>query len=85
MRVLLMYHQLLNDNRTPLLSGRKAEKDVPHAMALNDNKIMFTGTIPTNLWIRLLNASHRAGNDAHDDNEILLIIEIFREAGFITN
>jgi len=34
--------------------------------------------------LRLLDASHRAGNNAHD-NEILSIIEEFREAGLIIN
>jgi len=46
--------------------------------------IMFTETIPTNLWIlQLLNAFRLMGN-AHD-NEILSIIEEFREASLIIN
>jgi len=32
---------ILNYNKTPLLSGRKAGNDIPHAMALNDNKIDY--------------------------------------------
>jgi len=32
---------ILNDNGMPLLSGRKAGKDISHAMALNENKIDY--------------------------------------------
>jgi len=32
---------ILNDNGITLLSGRKAGQDIPHVMALNDNKIDY--------------------------------------------
>ena len=56
-------------------------------MTLNDNAIDYVHWDDPNELVdrlQLLDASHRAGNNAHD-NEMLLIIEELREAGFIIN
>ena len=56
-------------------------------MILNDNVIDYVyWDAPNELMnrLRLLDASHRAGNNARD-NEILSIIEKLREAGLIIN
>ena len=56
-------------------------------MTLNDNANDYVHWNDPNKLVdrlRLLDASHRAGNNAHD-NEMLSIIEEFREAGLIIN
>ena len=56
-------------------------------MTLNDNAIDYVHwDDPNELMdrLRLLDASHRAGNNAHD-NEMLSIIEELREAALIIN
>ena len=56
-------------------------------MTLSDNKIEYVHWNDPNELVdclRLLEASCRAGNNAHD-NEILSVIEELREAGFIIN
>jgi len=56
-------------------------------MMLNDNAIDYAHWDDPNELVnllRLLDASQRAGNNAHD-NEMLSIIEELREAGFIIN
>lgn len=56
-------------------------------MALNDNKIDYVHWNDPNELVdrlRLLEASRQAGNNAHD-NEILSIIEELYEAGLIIN
>lgn len=74
----------------PLLSmiyGRKSGKGLPCTMALTQNKIDYVHWNDPNELVdrlRLLEASSRAGNNAHD-NEILSIIEELREAGLIIN
>ncbi|XP_072761210.1 uncharacterized protein [Anoplolepis gracilipes] len=72
----------------PLLSSRKAGKGIlPRAMTLNDNKIDYVHWNDPNELVdrlRLLDASRRAGNNAHD-NEIMSIIEELREDGLIIN
>jgi len=63
----------------------KSGKGLPHTMILNDNAIDYVHwNDPNELMnrLRLLDVSHRAGNNAHD-NEILSIIEELREAGLI--
>ncbi|KAL6253553.1 hypothetical protein P5V15_015621 [Pogonomyrmex californicus] len=71
-------------------SGRKkgaGVSNIPTAMKLNDNKIDYVHWDDPNELVdrlRLLDASHRAGNNAHD-NEMLSIIEELREAGIIIN
>ncbi|KAL6265823.1 hypothetical protein P5V15_002643 [Pogonomyrmex californicus] len=71
-------------------SGRKKDagvSNIPTAMKLNDNKIDYVHWDDPNKLVdrlRLLDASHRAGNNAHD-NEMLSIIEELREAGIIIN
>jgi len=65
----------------------KSGKGLPHTMILNDNVIYYVHwDDPNELMnrLRLLDASHRAGNKAHD-NEMLSIIEELREAGLIIN
>jgi len=64
----------------------KSGKRLPHAMILNDNAIDYVHWDDPNelMNLRLFDASHRAGNNAHD-NEILSIIEELREAGLIIN
>ena len=66
---------------------KKSGKGLPHAMTLNDNAIDYVHWDDPNGLVdrlRLLDASHRAGNNAHD-NEILSIIEELREASLIIN
>ena len=59
-------------------------------MILNDKKIDYVHYVTFHDLnelvdrLRLLEASHQAGHNAHD-NEILSIIEEFREADFIIN
>jgi len=55
-------------------------------MTLNDNAIESVHWDPNELLDRLwlLEALHQAGNNAHD-NEMLLIIEELRKAGLIIN
>jgi len=65
---------------------KKFGKGLPHAMILNDNAIDYMHwDDPNELMdhLRLFDASHRAGNNAHD--EMLSIIEELREAGLIIN
>ncbi|KYN09192.1 hypothetical protein ALC57_18705 [Trachymyrmex cornetzi] len=72
---------------TPKKQSKKSGKGLPHAMTLNDNAIDYVHWDDPNELVdrlRLLNASHRAGNNVHD-NEMLSIIEEIREAGFIIN
>jgi hypothetical protein len=60
---------------------------LPSAMRLTDNAIDYVHWDDPNELVdrlRLLDASRRAGNDAHG-NEILSIIEELREAGFVIN
>ncbi|KYN09083.1 hypothetical protein ALC57_18807, partial [Trachymyrmex cornetzi] len=67
--------------------SKKSGKGLPHAMTLNDNAIDYVHWDDPNELVdrlRLLDASHRAGNNAHD-NEMLSIIEELREAGLIIN
>lgn len=69
--------------------GKKAGRgiNIPRAMALNDNKIDYVHWNDPNELVdrlRLLEASRQAGNNAHD-NEILSIIEELYEAGLIIN
>jgi len=77
----------------PLLSiepkTKKSGKGLfaPRAMTLTDNKIDYVHWDDPNELVdrlRLLDASHQAGNNGHD-NEILSIIEELREAGIIIN
>jgi len=66
---------------------KKSGKKLLHAMILNDNVIDYMHWNDPNELVdhpRLLDASHRMGNNAHD-NEMLSIIEELREAGFIIN
>ena len=66
---------------------KKSEKGLSYAMILNDNAIDYVHWDDPNELVdrlRLLDASHRAGNNAHD-NEMLSIIEKLREAGLIIN
>ena len=72
---------------TPKKQKKKSGKGLPHAMTLNDNAIDYVHWDDPNELVdrlRLLDASHRAGNNAHD-NEMLSIIEELREAGLIIN
>jgi hypothetical protein len=74
----------------PLVSTYKHGKGagmIPFAMRLTDNKIDYVHWDDPNELVdrlRLLDASHRAGNDAHG-NEMLSIVEELREAGLIIN
>ncbi|KYQ58112.1 hypothetical protein ALC60_02907 [Trachymyrmex zeteki] len=61
---------------------KKSGKGLPHAITLNDNAIDYVYWDDPNELVhrlRLLDASHRAGNNAHD--EILSILEELRETG----
>ncbi|KYN30173.1 hypothetical protein ALC57_00369 [Trachymyrmex cornetzi] len=72
---------------TPKKPNKKFGKGLPRAMTLNDNAIDYVHWDDPNEVVdrlRLLDASHRAGNNAHD-NEMLSIIEELREAGLIIN
>lgn len=69
----------------PLFSNKKFGKGIPPAMTLNNNKIDYVHWNDPNELVdrlRLLEASRQAGNNAHD-NEILSIIEELYEAGII--
>lgn len=73
----------------PLFPDRKVGRgiDAPRTMTLSDNLIDYVHWNDPNELVdrlRLLDASRRAGNNAHD-NEILSIIEELREAGIIIN
>ncbi|KYN50252.1 hypothetical protein ALC62_06657, partial [Cyphomyrmex costatus] len=72
----------------PLVTPKKKSgKGVPRAMTLNDGAIEYVHWDNPNELVdrlRLLDASHRAGNAAHG-NEMLSIIEELREAGVIIN
>ncbi|KYN18562.1 hypothetical protein ALC57_09127, partial [Trachymyrmex cornetzi] len=72
---------------TPEKPNKKSGKGLPRAMTLNDNAIDYVHWDDPNELVdrlRLLDASHRAGNNAYD-NEMLSIIEELREAGLIIN
>jgi len=70
---------------TPKKQKNKSGKGLPHTMILNNNAIDYVlwddPNEPVNC-LRLLDASHRAGNNAHE-NEMLSIIEELRKAGLI--
>jgi len=77
----------------PLMSIESKKKKcgtgvfMPRAMTLTDNKIDYVHWDDPNELVdrlRLLDASRRAGHDAHD-NEILSIIDELREVGLIIN
>ena len=75
----------------PLIRGDKKAgggvTNIPSAMKLTNNTVDYVHWDDPNELVdrlRLLDASHRAGNDAHD-NEILSILEELREAGLIIN
>jgi len=71
---------------TPKKQKKKSGKGLPHAMILNGNAIDYVHWDDSNELmdhLRLLDASHRVGNNAHD--EMLSIIEELREAGLIIN
>ena len=60
---------------------------IPSVMKVTNKKVDYVHWDDPNELVdrlRLLDASHRAGNDAHD-NEILSILEELREAGIIIN
>jgi len=66
---------------------KKSGKGLPHVMTLNDNAIDYVHWDDPNELVdrlRLLEASHQAGHNAHD-NEILSIIEELCEASLIIN
>jgi hypothetical protein len=68
-------------------SKKKSGRGLPRAMTLNDNAIDYVHWNDPNELVdrlRLLDASHQAGHNAHD-NEMLSIIEELREAGLIIN
>ena len=73
---------------TPKKQKNKSGKGLSHAMILNMTTQLIMGhwDDPNELVnrLRLVAASHRAGNNAHD-NEVLPIIEELREAGLIIN
>ena len=74
----------------PLVSTYKHGKGagmISPTMRLTDNKIDYVHWDDANELVdrlRLLDASHRAGNNAHG-NEMLSIVEELREAGIIIN
>ncbi|KYN11398.1 hypothetical protein ALC57_16448 [Trachymyrmex cornetzi] len=70
---------------TSIGSGIKRKMNIPSAARLTNNEINYVHWNDPNELVdrlQLLDASRRAGNNAHD-NEILSIIEELREAGFI--
>ncbi|KYN02837.1 hypothetical protein ALC62_06343 [Cyphomyrmex costatus] len=74
----------LNDESGKGIGGKGV---IPLAMTLNDNKIDYVHWDDLNELVdrlRLLEASHQASHNAHD-NEILSFIEELREAGIIIN
>jgi len=89
-------HSHLRSNRgykyryviTPLLKDESMiGKGLPRVMTLNDNAIDYVHWDDPNELVdcmRLLEASHQAGHNTHD-NEMLSIIEELREAGIIIN
>jgi len=69
----------------PLFAGNKIGKGIPRAMTVSNNKIDYVHWNDPNELVdrlRLLEASRQAGNNAHG-NEILSIIEELYEAGII--
>ena len=64
------------------LDKRVGKGIIPRTMTLNDNKINYVHWDDPNELVSLIEASRQAGHNAHD-NEILSIIEEFREADFI--
>lgn len=76
---------LLSMDYTKKKTGRGSV--LPHTMVVTDNKIDYVHWNDPNELVdrlRLLDSSHQAGNNSHD-NEILSIIEELREAGLIIN
>jgi len=69
---------------TPKKQKKKSGKGLSHAMILNDNAIDYVHWDKLVDRLRLLDASHRSGNNIHD-NEMLSIIEELREADLIIN
>ncbi|KYN03867.1 hypothetical protein ALC62_05272 [Cyphomyrmex costatus] len=68
-------------------TGIKKKLDLSCAMSLTDNRIDYVHWDDPNELVdrfRLLETSHQAGHNGHD-NEILSIIEELREAGLIIN
>ena len=60
---------------------------IPRSMTVTDNAVDYVHWDDPNELVdrlRLLDASHQAGNNAHN-NEFLSIIEELREAGLIIN
>jgi len=60
----------------PKKQKKKSEKELPHSMILNDNAIYYVHWDNPNELVdrlRLLYASHRVGNNVHN-NEMLSII-----------
>jgi hypothetical protein len=71
----------------PLMGKKKGSGVIPSTLKLTDNKIDYVHWDDPNELVdrlRLLDASRRAGNNAHD-NEILSIIEELCEVGLIIN
>jgi len=69
------------------LKKKVGSGNVPRAMTVTDDKIEYVHWDDPNELVdrlRLLEASRKAGNNAHD-NEILSIVEELREAGVIIN
>ena len=76
-----------SNNITPLIACPKNNERIPHAMTVTDNAVDYVHWDDPNELVdrlRLLDASHQAGNNALD-NEFLSIIEELREAGLIIN
>ena len=73
---------------TATTSSAKRGGGLPRSKIVNDSKnIDYVHWDDPNELVnrlRLLDASHQAGNDSHD-NEILSIIEELREAGIVIN
>ena len=70
-----------------MLALDKVGRGIPITVTLNDNKIDYVHWNDPNELVdrlRLLEASHQAGHNAHN-NEILSIIEELCEAGLIIN
>ena len=81
------YRYIISPLVSTLKSGKGAAGVIPSAMKLTDNEIDYVHWDDPNELVdrlRLLDASHRAGNNAHG-NEMLSIVEELREAGFIIN
>jgi hypothetical protein len=83
------YMQIIARLFPPESRKKKSGKGLcmPRAMTLTDNKIDYVHWDDPNELVdrlRLLDASHQAGHNGHD-NEILSIIEELREAGLIIN